>query len=220
MKSASISVAKYLTKSYIHIHQCTNKLLSYVPAHVQTLIWFDNNTSHTIFDILKPHFTWSSVWNTSKKSVTLFPNTGYYLWIFWNDRFHKREYICIRAELMKEVFHSCTDIKYITQYHDNAIIECLSNYAQKQYKQNHNKETFLEIKIGTMSILKMLHPFHTSLYISKNITGDVLIQLYSFLKYRKLNKEISIFEKNTPILVINDEFEEKLLLGDDFLFEK
>lgn len=211
MKNHYQVLAKVVKSAYIWTHHTYRKLATYIPHHIQSLLWFDDNSVKTIFTILKPSLTWLSMWNR-RKETDLFPKKGIYIWIFWNPETRQREYISIRYEKLREIFKELEDISSLVEYHDRAIINRLQTYTHKEYHTHSNKNMIIEITWKDRPLLKALLPFKQSLYIKENLKGKDLLRLYQFLH------GVSLEDSEHPMLYItNDELEETILLKDDFL---
>jgi hypothetical protein len=192
-------------------HHQYRTLSSMIPNHLQMVGWFDDSSVKTLFTILKPHWSWSSLWK-KRNEMDLFPKKGLYLWVFWNASLRRRDYICIRYECLKELFQECRELNELTNYHDKAIIDRLQRYVHGHYQKNSKKHCFIEIQWKKTPLIKRLQVFKESLYVTNNIKGKDLLKLYQFLHGENIEDE-----EHPHFLITNDDLEETILLKDDFL---
>lgn len=211
MKNPPVWLTKTLTKGYLWANHQYRTVTGLIPNHLQMVGWYDDTSVKTIFTILKPSITWSYLWNKKDES-DLFPQKGMYIWIFWNSSTRQREYICLTYERMKDVFSECKELSEITQYHDRAIIDRLQKYVHLHYQEQSKKQCFIEILWKNKALLKRLHSFKESLYVSKNMKGKDLLKLMQFLHGENMEDE------NHPhFLIMNEDLEETILLKEDFI---
>lgn len=215
MKTLSTFLARAILKGYLWTRHSYNRMLSLIPSHIQSLVWFDEGEVRPIFVLTKPHLSWNSLWNQSKEcaNINLFPEHGFYIWSVWNSKTHSREHLCLRAERIKDIFPELASLKAIMRYHEQAIIDALLDFVYDEYRNNLQKNTIMDITWNKVHLLKALHKFHQSMYVSKNITGSALLKLYEF----KSSKPLTEDERNMPIVVTDENFEQEILLQDEYL---
>jgi hypothetical protein len=192
-------------------HHSYRTIMQYIPDHIQMLSWYDESSVKNIYTILKPSFTWNSIWN-QRNDINLFPKHGMYIWIIWNSSMRQREYICLSYKHMIELFGNNHNELIIAHYHDKAIIEKIRQYVHKEYQIHSKKHMFLEVSWKDIPLLKKLHSFKESLYVQNNLKGKDLFKLYQFLYGECLENDT-----HPHFTITNDDLEETILLKDDFL---
>jgi hypothetical protein len=226
-----MNVLLYTAKSLCILNQAVKQVKSFLPTHIQSLVWFniDPKTNHhehqQIYSAGSPHLSWGSQWEPDA-ATDAFPTTGYFLWVFWDANTSRRYYACLAAEEMKGVLYesSCKTYNDLYLYHPKALLERLKRFIHTDSIVHRRDHTMLELFIHktpkNKAILKQFQNYNgleECLYISHNLTAAAIqwLALWMELGMKKLaNHTIHL----TPLTVIDCEFEERTVKPDEFLF--
>jgi hypothetical protein len=241
-----MNVLIYTAKTLCILNTAVKRVKSLLPTHIQSLVWFtiDPTTGTQDYRIVysagSPHWSWGAQWKAETNTDAL-PNTGYFLWVFWDSKESQRYYACLAAEEMKGILYesSCKTYNDLYLYHPNALLERMKRFIYTDGILHRKDDTLLELLIPTATAaakpralpvptpaklaatLKQFQHYNGleyCLYIPHNLTAAAIqwlaVWMESGLEPFAYQSRLNL----SPITTIDCEFEERTVKPDEFLF--